>query len=93
VRLTVLFRIILVIPCILLLYVLQNLLYLIAIGSWFVSLLLGRVPPGPEALGLFCLRFLVRMHSYVMLVNSHYPAFGDTPGTLPTDVASLPPIP
>jgi hypothetical protein len=82
-----------VIPCILLLYVLQNLLYLIAIGSWFVSLLLGRVPPGPEALGLFCLRFLVRMHSYVMLVNSHYPAFGDTPGTLPTDVASLPPIP
>jgi hypothetical protein len=92
-RLTVLFRIILAIPCILVLYVLQNLLYLVAIGSWFVSLFLGRVPPGLETLGLFCLRFLLRTHSYVMLINPRYPAFGDTPGTLPTDVASLPPIP
>ena len=62
-RLTVLFRIILAIPCILVLYVLQNLLYLVAIGNWFVALFLGRVPPGLETLGMFCLRFLVRTHT------------------------------
>jgi Domain of unknown function (DUF4389) len=92
-RLTVFFRIILAIPCILVLYVLQNLLYLVAIGNWFVALFLGRVPPGLETLGMFCLRFLVRTHSYILLVNPRYPAFGETPGTLPMDQASLPPVP
>ncbi len=92
-RLTVLFRIILAIPCIIVLYVLQNLLYLVAIGNWFVALFVGRVPPGLETLGMFCLRFLVRTHSYIGLVNPRYPAFGDTPGTLPMDQASLPPVP
>ena len=92
-RLTVLFRIILAIPCILVLYVLQNLLYLVAIGNWFVALFVGRVPPGLETLGMFCLRFLVRTHSYIVLVNPRYPAFGETPGTLPMDQASLPPVP
>jgi len=92
-RLTVLFRIILAIPCIIVLYVLQNLLYLVAIGNWFVALFAGRVPPGLETLGMFCLRFLVRTHTYIALVNPRYPAFGDTPGTLPMDQASLPPVP
>ena len=92
-RLTVLFRIFLAIPCILVLYVLQNLLYLVAIGNWFVALFLGRVPPGLETLGMFCLRFLVRTHSYILLVNPRYPAFAETPGTLPMDQASLPPVP
>jgi Domain of unknown function (DUF4389) len=92
-RLTVLFRIILAIPCIIVLYVLQNLLYLVAIGNWFVALFAGRVPPGLETLGMFCLRFLMRTHTYIALVNPRYPAFGDTPGTLPMDQASLPPVP
>ena len=42
---------------------------------------------------MFCLRFLVRTHSYILLVNPRYPAFGETPGTLPMDQASLPPVP
>jgi len=92
-RLTVLFRIILAIPCIIVLYVLQNLLYLVAIGNWFVALFAGRVPPGLQTLGMFCLRFLVRTHTYIALVNPRYPAFGDTPGTLPMDQTSLPPVP
>jgi hypothetical protein len=92
-RLTVLFRIILAIPCIIVLYVLQNLLYLVAIGNWFVALFAGRVPPGLETLGMFCLRFLVRTHTYIALLTPRYPAFGDTPGTLPMDQTSLPPVP
>ncbi len=46
-RLTVFFRLILVLPCwILAGYALQPFLYLVAIGCWFVALFTGRVPDG-----------------------------------------------
>jgi hypothetical protein len=93
-RLTVLFRVILVIPCwVLASYALQPFLYLVSIGCWFVALFTGRVPDGLQRAGMFCLRFIMRTHSYVELVNPRYPAFGDTPGTLSADQAALPPIP
>ncbi len=106
-RWTVFFRIILVLPCyVLVSYALQPLLYLIAIGCWFVALFTGRVPAGLQRVGLFCVRFNSRTFAYLYLVNPRYPAFGDTPGTLPGDQGSsggpsslpsdqgtLPPIP
>ena len=83
-RLTVFFRAILVLPCyVLVSYALQPLLYLIAIGCWFVALFTGRVPGGLQRVGLFCVRFNSRTFAYLYLVNPRYPAFGDTPGTLP----------
>lgn len=93
-RVTVLFRLILVIPCwVLANYALQPFLGLIAIGNWFVALFTGRVPEGMENAGMFCLRFMLRTQAYLFLVNPRYPAFGDTPGTLSADQSALPPIP
>jgi hypothetical protein len=93
-RLTVLFRLILVIPCwVLAGYALQPFLTLVAIGCWFVALFTGRVPDGLQRAGMFCLRFIMRTHAYIELVNPRYPAFGDTPGTLSADRSALPPIP
>jgi len=93
-RVTVLFRLILVLPCwVLANYALQPFLGLIAIGNWFVALFTGRVPEGMENAGMFCLRFIMRKHSYFFLVNPRYPAFGDTPGTLSANQSALPPIP
>jgi hypothetical protein len=92
-RLGVFFRILLAIPCLIVSNVLQYLLYLVAIGCWFVALFTGRVPDGLQTLGMFCLRFIIRTHAYATLVNPRYPAFGDTPGALPSDQGSLPPIP
>jgi hypothetical protein len=93
-RLTIFFRVILVIPCYLLsAYALNPLLWLVAIGNWFVALFTGRVPEGLQRVGLFCVRFNVRTFTYVTLVNPRYPAFGETPGSLPADAASLPPLP
>lgn len=92
-RLGVFFRGILALPCLFVANVLQYLLYLIAIGCWFVALFTGRVPEGLQTLGNFCLRFTVRTNAYFMLVNPRYPAFGETPGSLPGDQGSLPPIP
>jgi hypothetical protein len=92
-RLGVFFRFLLAIPCLVVANVLQYLLYLVAIGNWFVALFTGRVPEGLETLGMFCLRFVIRTHAYVLLVNRRYPAFGDTPGSLPVDQVALPPLP
>jgi small-conductance mechanosensitive channel len=92
-RLGVFFRILLAIPCLIVANVLQYLLYLVAIGCWFVALFTGGVPEGLQTLGMFCLRFIIRTHAYVLLVNPRYPAFGDTPGSLPAEQAALPPLP
>jgi hypothetical protein len=73
--------------------VLQYLLELLAIGNWIVALILGSVPNGMQTLGLFCLRFSSRTNAYVLLVNPRYPAFGDTPASLPADQTALPPLP
>jgi hypothetical protein len=92
-RLTVFFRLILAIPCWFVSSVLQYLLELLAIGNWIVALITGRVPAGMQNLGLFCLRFMARTNAYILLVNPRYPAFGDTPATLPADQTALPPLP
>jgi hypothetical protein len=92
-RLGVFFRIVLAIPCLIVAQVLQYLVYLVAIANWFVALFTGAVPEGLQTLGLFCVRFQIRTHAYLMLVNPRYPAFGETPGSLPADQSSLPPVP
>jgi hypothetical protein len=93
-RLGVFFRFVLALPCsVLVNYGLQPLLGLLAIGNWFVSLFTGRVPEGMQKLGLFCVRFIARTHAYVLLVNPRYPAFGETPASLPPDQTALPPLP
>ena len=95
-RLTVLFRALLVLPCMVLLgYILDPLLGLVAIGCWFVALVTGRVPAGLQNVGLWILKFRVRSYAYALLVNPRYPSFGggDPGGSLPADQAALPPIP
>ena len=95
-RLTVLFRAVLVLPCMVLLgYVLDPLLALIAVGCWFVALVTGRVPAGLQRVGLWILQFRVRSYAYALLVNPRYPSFGGDPaaGSLPANQASLPPLP
>jgi hypothetical protein len=92
-RLTVFFRIILAIPCWFVMSILQYLFELLALGNWIVAVITGRVPNGMQNLGMFCLRFMLRTQAYLLLVNPRYPAFGDTPGSLPHDAAALPPLP
>jgi hypothetical protein len=92
-RLTVFFRGLLALPCLIVLYPLQIALNLVAIGNWFVALITGGVPGGLQSLGMFCLRFQTRTNAYLLLLTPRYPAFGDTPASLPSDQAALPPLP
>jgi Domain of unknown function (DUF4389) len=94
-RLTVLFRLVLVLPCYLLVgYVLNPLFWIVAIISWFAALFTGREPQGLQNFGMTLLRFISRTTAYYLLVTARYPSFsGDSTASLPADQGSLPPIP
>jgi hypothetical protein len=73
-RLTVLFRIILAIPALLLSNILSNLSQLLAIFSWFIALVMGRVPEGLRNFAALALRFETQTFAYVLVVTGKYPS-------------------
>ena len=74
-RWTVFFRSILAIPAILLMYVLSGLSNILAIFSWFVAVILGRVPEGIRNFAALALRIEVQTFGYLMLLTGRYPSF------------------
>jgi len=79
-RLTVIFRLILVIPAYIFMSVLNVVLYVIGFLGWFASLILGRMPQGMRDLGTYCLRFQTQTYAYMLLLTPRYPSLaGSTP--------------
>jgi hypothetical protein len=74
-RLTVLFRVILAIPALLLTNILSNLSQLLAVFSWFIALVTGRVPEGLRNFAALALRIETQTYAYLMVVTSRYPSF------------------
>jgi hypothetical protein len=74
-RLTVFFRVILAIPALMLMYLLSSLSNLLACFSWFIALVLGRVPEGLRNFAALALRIEVQTTGYLMLLTSRYPSF------------------
>ena len=74
-RLTVLFRIILAIPALFVANILSNLSQLLAIFSWFVTLVMGRVPEGLRNFAALALRIETQTYAYVLLLTQRYPSF------------------
>jgi hypothetical protein len=73
-RLTVFFRIILAIPALLLSNLLSQLSQLLAIFSWFIALVMGRVPEGLRNFAALALRFETQTYGYVLLLTGKYPS-------------------
>jgi uncharacterized protein DUF4389 len=73
-RLTVFFRIILALPALLLTNILSNLSQLLAIFSWFIALVTGRVPEGLRNFAALALRFETQTYAYVLLLTGRYPS-------------------
>jgi len=73
-RLITAFRIVLAIPAFVLTWVLSQVLLVIAVISWFIAIVLGRIPRGMEQLGLYCLRYQAQTHAYLLLVTDRYPS-------------------
>ena len=74
-RLTVGFRIILAIPALFVANILSNLSQLLAVFSWFIALVTGRVPEGLRNFAVLAQRFETQTYAYVMLLTERYPSF------------------
>jgi hypothetical protein len=74
-RLTVFFRWILAVPALLLAYVLGYLNQLLAVFSWFIALVLGRVPEGIRNFAALAIRIETQTYGYLALLTARYPSF------------------
>lgn len=79
-RWKILLRWILAIPAIILAWVFQQVLGIVAFLAWFVCIVIGRIPKGMRDLGLYCLRYQLQTYGYLMLLTMRYPSLaGPTP--------------
>src|SRR3954454_644687 len=74
-RLTVFFRGILALPALMLSYILGQINQLLAVFSWFVALVTGRVPEGLRNFAALAIRIETQTYAYVMLLTDRYPSF------------------
>jgi hypothetical protein len=74
-RWTVFFRLILAIPALFVTNILSNLSQLLAVFSWFIALVTGRVPEGLRNFAALALRIETQTYGYVMLLTGRYPSF------------------
>lgn len=74
-RWTVFFRAILAIPALLLMYVLSGLSNILAVFSWFIAVIMGRVPEGIRNFAALALRIEMQTFGYLMLLTGRYPSF------------------
>jgi Domain of unknown function (DUF4389) len=74
-RWTVFFRLILAIPALFVTNILSNLSQLLAVFSWFIALVTGRVPEGIRNFAALALRIETQTYGYVLLLTSRYPSF------------------
>jgi len=73
-RLTVLFRILLAVPAMLLTYVFRAVNQLVALLGWFYCLFVGRMHPGMRDLSAWLLRSEVQTYAYLLLLTGRYPS-------------------
>jgi hypothetical protein len=74
-RWTVFFRGILAIPALLLSNILSQINQLLAVFSWFIALVTGRVPEGLRNFAALAMRIETQTYAYVLLLTSRYPSF------------------
>ena len=74
-RWTVFFRIILAIPALFVVNILSNLSQLLAVFSWFIALVIGRVPEGIRNFAALAIRIETQTYAYALLLTSRYPSF------------------
>jgi hypothetical protein len=78
-RVTVLFRIVLAIPALLLSNVFRSVNNLIALLGWFYCLFTGGMHEGMRNLSAWLLRYEVQTYAYVMLLTGRYPSLAGAP--------------
>ena len=68
------FRIVLAIPALILAYVFRLGLQIVGFLGWFYCLATGRMSPGLQNLGTYCIRYETQTYGYLLLLTSRYPS-------------------
>jgi hypothetical protein len=76
-RLKVLFRIVLAIPVMIILYAMQIVEQIGAVLAWFAIVLLGRQPKGLQDMIVLGLSYQQRASAYLLLITEDWPPFTD----------------
>ncbi|MEA2252374.1 MAG: hypothetical protein QOI62_1218 [Solirubrobacteraceae bacterium] len=76
-RLRVLFRIVLAIPVMIIVYAMQIVAQVGALLAWFAIVLLGRQPKGLQDMIVLGLSYQQRAYAYLMLITEDWPPFTD----------------
>lgn len=76
-RLSILFRLLLVIPAMIVLYVLNLVGQVVSFLGWFYALVTGRMNVGMRDLLAYWLRYQAQTYGYVALLTQRYPSFSD----------------
>lgn len=96
-RLLVFFRLILLIPVYIVLYVLSIVAGVVVILNWLVIVVLGRLPEGLHSVVAFCQSYQARSTVYALLLTEAFPPFDGSPesavGSTPGASAGEPPVP
>src|SRR6266700_6137730 len=88
-RLTVFFRVLLVIPHVIMLYRLGIIMEFVLFVAWVIALVLGRLPQGMHNFIAGYVRYLSCVSAYLLLLANPWPPFGAKP--YPIDVRIDPP--
>jgi Domain of unknown function (DUF4389) len=72
-RLGVLFRLLLVLPALVLASAYAGVVLVVAVLGWFAALAVGRMPAGLRDLGAAALRYQGQVNAYLFLLTSRYP--------------------
>jgi hypothetical protein len=89
-RVTVFFRLLLVIPHMIVLFLYGIAAFVVLVISWFAALIAGRVPGGLHSFMAGYQRYSTRVAAYSMFLADPYPPFGGG-GSYPVDLDVAPP--
>lgn len=74
-RLTVFFRLLMVIPHIIIIYFLQIAVQVVTLLGWFAILFTGKYPAGMLSFSVNALHWMTRVNGYMFLLTGAYPPF------------------
>jgi hypothetical protein len=92
-RLTVFFRLVLVIPHLVWLYFWAWAFFAVLVFNWFATLFAGRSEEDVHSFIGRWVRYAIQINAYVFLVANPWPRFSGKPGTYPVDLELDPPGP
>jgi Domain of unknown function (DUF4389) len=92
-RLTVFFRLLLVIPHLLWLYFWAWAFFAVLIFNWFATLFAGRTEEDVHSFMGRWVRYTTHIHAYLFLAANPWPRFSGRPRTYPVDLELDPPAP